>query len=69
MAQLWRELYESARIEANRELRFRQIIEAQKAMLEHALFLERTEGSDEECRELEQAADGLQRLRLAYIAD
>ena len=39
MALLWLELFEAARIEANRELRLSRIIEAQQALLERALFL------------------------------
>ena len=61
----WHELYESACREPNRGLRLHRIMETQKAMLEHAWFLEQTHGSDEECSELERAAEGLQRIKLA----
>jgi hypothetical protein len=63
--ELWRELYEAASREPNRGLRLRRIMEAQNAMLEHALFLEASHGSDEECRELEQAADTLRLMKIA----
>lgn len=61
----WRELYESTNREPNRGLRLHRIIETQKAMLEHAWFLEQTRGSNKECRELERAAEGLRRIKLA----
>jgi hypothetical protein len=64
--ELWREFYEAADKESNRGMRLCRMLEAQNAMLEHALFLEHTHGTDEECRELEQAADGLRRMKLAY---
>lgn len=63
--ELWRELYEAADREPNRRLRLRRIMRAQSAILEHALFLELTDGSDEECRELERAAEGLCLMKLA----
>ena len=61
----WHELYESACREPNRGLRLHRIMETQKAMLEHAWFLEQTHESDEECRELERAAEALRRIKLA----
>lgn len=64
MAMFWKELYEAANRETDRGLRLGKIMEAQKAILKHALFLERTHGSDEECLELEQAAEGLQDMKV-----
>ena len=61
----WHELYEFVYKEPNRGLRLHWIVETQKAMLEHAWFLEQTHGSDEECRELERAAEGLRLIKLA----
>ncbi len=61
----WHELYDFAYRERNRGLRLQRIMEAQKAMLKHAWFLEQTHGSDDECRELELAAEGLRRIKLA----
>lgn len=61
----WQELYECACREQDHELRLHRIRETQKAMLEHAWFLEQTHGSDEECRKLERAAEGLRRIKLA----
>ncbi|HVO62598.1 MAG TPA: hypothetical protein VMT53_16810 [Terriglobales bacterium] len=63
--EIWRELYEAADREKNRGLRFLRIVEAQKAMLQYALILEETCGSDEECRELEQAAESLRLMKVA----
>lgn len=63
--ELWRELYEAAAREPNRGRRILWIVEAQSAMLEHALVLEVSQGSDQECLELERAAEGLQRLKVA----
>jgi hypothetical protein len=63
---LWRELYEAAAREPDLRLRLRRITKAQHAILAHALVLELTRGSDEECTELEQAADGLRLMKLAY---
>jgi hypothetical protein len=67
--ELWRELYKAAAREPDRGLRLHRIVEAQTAMLQHALFLEQTQGSDEECRELEQAADELRLMKLVYGDD
>lgn len=64
----WHELYESACREPNRRLRLHLIMETQKEMLEQAWFVEQRHGSDEECRELERAAEALRRIKLAsYI--
>ena len=60
--ELWRELYEAAAKETNRGLRIRRIMAAQSAMLERALVLEESQGSDQECCDLEQAAEGLRRV-------
>ena len=64
--QLWRELYEAADREPNRGLRLRRIMKAQSAILEHALVLELTNGSDEECCDVERAAEGLRLMKLAH---
>ena len=63
--ELWRELYEAADRKPNRGLRILRIMEAQGAMLEHALVLEVSRGSDQECLDLEQAAEGLRRMKVA----
>ncbi len=63
--ELWRELYEAAARESNRGLRIYRIMEAQSAMLEHALVLEVSQGSDQECLDLERAAEGLRRMKVA----
>jgi hypothetical protein len=63
--QLWRELYEAAVREPNKGLRIHRIMEAQNALLEHALFLELSKESDEECSDVERAAEGLRRMKLA----
>ncbi len=63
--ELWRELYEAAASEPDCRLRILWIMEAQDAILEHALLLEVSHGTDEECCDLERAAEGLRRMKIA----
>jgi len=67
---VWEQFYEAAITEPDRTKRMERLIEAQRAVLERALVLEKEGGNNPaEGQALQEAADFLREMKLSTLAD
>lgn len=63
-ADLWKKLYETAINEPDRPLQMQRLLEAERAILERALFLDEQEYDGPEVTALERAGDSVREMKL-----